>query len=628
MSAIAGFLEFQRSRPETADTRRDLSRMLDAIAASRVTDARSIWLEERAALGILLELHTPEDAFERQPLADERGRYICLGDLRLDNRRELGEALRIPYGDLVHTPDSALVLGAWLRWGEQCAERLLGDFAFVILDRESHTVFAARDHLGVRPFYFVRTPDRIVFASAIKGLLALPDVPRALDEEGFADYLVLLEVDLARTCWQDVRRLPAGHVLTVDGQGGVRLTRYWQPEQITEQRLSSDGAYTEALQEAVQRAVISRMRTVHRTGVMLSGGLDSSTVACFAADEAAARGERLLSVSSVLPAGWSGPEEDEAAWIAQVVQSRSNIDPEFVAEPELGVFSGLDDVLAINDQPFRDIFFYQSRAIIERAAGCGVRNMLGGFGGDFIVSSYGKGFLAGLLRSGRVATLAKELLARRRVMGTSPWALFRGQVLLPMLPELAQRLIKRRPGKGLASYLAGFPIDPGYARRSGLSDRLRQALEQPAPRSVRESDARSLASRTTADYFEYWSQLAAAVGVRQSEPLLDKSLLELCLSIPDEIKVRDGMTRCLIRRAGEGVVPEVIRHRTTKSAFDPLFEYRMRRDRAEVLTLRAGMEDPVESVPSLGADAAGAAPDRVTHFLLALVFLQRVASLR
>lgn len=591
MSAIAGFLHFN-ARPAAGE---DLVAMLDRMAAYRHADARSGWHGDVAALGLLLEHHTPEDLLERQPLPDPSGRFLLVGDLRLDNRDELAHVFRLSHKELAEIPDSGLVMRAWLRWRERAPEHLLGDFAFVVLDREARSLYCARDHVGVRPFYYIQTAHRFAFASAIKGLLALSDVPRVIDEQGFADFLVLLADDLQRTCWSGIKRLPAGHWLTLSGEGRVHLERYWRPENVREQRLGSDDAYTDALQEAMTRAVVPRMRSIHPHGVLLSGGLDSSTVACYAADEALKRGERLTAASSVLPDGWTGPERDEWEWIKLVADSRTNIDVVRVSAPGLGILDGLDEMLAINDQPFRDGFHYLTRALFESARQNGARNILGGYGGDHVVSSHGAGFLAELARTGKVLTLIRELKARKRP-GRSMVRHMVAQVLLPNLPASIQRGLDHVRNRRRTVW-DDFPLlDQDYLGRCGLEERLERRMRAARPNSVRAQEIESLELRTRSDALEYFAQLGAFLRIRHQCPLLDKDLIELSLSMPATIKVRSGLARCLIRRAGTGRVPDATVARIDKQAFDPIHGARVK---DQIGQMRSVLEAAHRSAPWL-----------------------------
>src|SRR4029077_18563520 len=133
---------------------------------------------------------TPESLHEKLPVASANGGFVITADARIDNRGELIAALGLSDRSGDQITDSALILGAYEKWGDASPERLLGDFAYVIWDRRQRSLFCARDHFGVRTFYYYHSPGRIfAFASEIKALLCLPDVPQRLNELHVGDYL-------------------------------------------------------------------------------------------------------------------------------------------------------------------------------------------------------------------------------------------------------------------------------------------------------------------------------------------------------------------------------------------------------------------------------------------------------
>src|SRR3989454_9825112 len=246
--------------------------------AHRGPDGAGVWSGGAVGLGHRLLHTTPESLREHLPLASGDGTLVLTADARIDNRGELLAAL----GRGVEATDAELILAAYERWGERCPEHLLGDFAFVIWDARRATLFCARDHFGVKPFYYYHAPGRLFcFASEIKGLLALAEVPRRLNETRVADYLVPLLEDKVITFYQDILRLPPAHRMTVTRQG-VRIEQYWALDPEREIRMKSDADYAAAFREIFTEAVRCRLRSAFPVGSMLSGGLDSSSIVCVA----------------------------------------------------------------------------------------------------------------------------------------------------------------------------------------------------------------------------------------------------------------------------------------------------------------------------------------------------------
>ena len=187
MTAIAGLWRFD-GRPDAAA---GCARMLAAQELyGRHHGAQ--WSNGSVALGRRLMRTLPEDAFDRQPLIGGEGRYVLVADVRLDNRDELAEILRIPSPQAQTLCDAAILLAAIERWDEACVEHLVGDYAFALWDGKRRRLFLARDPLGQRPLHYHRGHNFFAFASMPKGLHALPDVPYAADEERIAEFLALM----------------------------------------------------------------------------------------------------------------------------------------------------------------------------------------------------------------------------------------------------------------------------------------------------------------------------------------------------------------------------------------------------------------------------------------------------
>jgi asparagine synthase (glutamine-hydrolysing) len=122
--------------------------------------------------------------------------------------------------------DSELILAAYRKWGAECARHLLGDFAFAVWDGKKQELFCARDHVGVKPLYFFRSDEMFAFATEMKALLELPGVPREVNEERIAKYLMVAYDSHADTMFAHIERLPPAHTLRTSARG-VEIRRYW-----------------------------------------------------------------------------------------------------------------------------------------------------------------------------------------------------------------------------------------------------------------------------------------------------------------------------------------------------------------------------------------------------------------
>lgn len=576
MSGIAGILRLDGRPVDPVEP----DRMLDAIA-HRGGDARSTWSDGPVGLGAVVRWSVPGAERESMPLV--QGDLALVADARIDNRAELHDLLGVD----PELPDGQLILAAFRRWGDQCAKQLVGDFAFAIWDGSNGSLFCARDHMGVRPFVYHRAARTFAFASEPRALLALPEVPRRPSELMVAYSLVDVLEDRTLTFFDGVDRLPPANAMTLGRKD--RLPRpYWHPRRDVELRLSSDGEYEERFREAFREAVRCRLRSRGPVGSELSGGLDSSSVTCMAGD---LLGDQTL---TTVTAAFTGPRADESSYRRAVLDSGS-FRPIQLDEYELAPSGAAARSVQLQGEPFGSIGVLMELALYQLAARSGVRVLLDGFDGDTVVS-HGLGGLSELLRRGGIGMLNREVRAVSRRLGSTPWSVWRSQVLEPVAPEIVRRAYRRVRGGG-GNDLEDSLVNRRLAADLGLEHQVR-ALADPnrrSPRDAREEHARDLESGLNAVALEIRDRAAAAAGLDLRHPFFDLRLVELCLSLPSDQKLRDGWARSILRRSMAGLLPENVRSRTDKAGVSPVF----------VRSLVASEEQALRELIRSGGGAAG-----------------------
>ena len=305
MSALAGLWRLD-GRPDAA---RACVRML---AAQQVygPHASDHWDDGSLALGRALFRLLPEDVHDRQPLVSAGGDLVLVADVRLDNREDLAAALGLSPSDMARLCDAAVLLAAFERWGEACLDRLAGDYAFAVWDARRRRLLLARDPLGQRPLHYHRAGDLVAFASMPKGLHALPEIPRAPDQDRVVEFVALLPEFGSRTCFKGVERVEAGHLVAIDSSG-LTSRRHWSPER-RPILLKTPGDYEAELRHLVDQAVMARLRGASgAVGTHLSAGLDSSVVTATAAQLMRQSGGRVIAFTSV-PNAQYAPDVNEA----------------------------------------------------------------------------------------------------------------------------------------------------------------------------------------------------------------------------------------------------------------------------------------------------------------------------
>jgi asparagine synthase (glutamine-hydrolysing) len=493
------------------------------------------------------------------------GPLMAVADARLDNRAELASLLGLE--DAVS--DTQLILAAYRRWGEELPARLLGDFAFAIHDADRRRLFCARDCFGVRPFYYARQGEATRFASEPKALIAgLPEL-RRISEASIANFLVGQPPDGAATFYEGIDALPAAHWLIVE-PGRVELRRYWRIEP-TEPLQGKDLA--EQFRSIFTEAVRCRLDGGGAAGAMLSGGLDSSSIACTAAPiHIAETGKPLPTFSLVFD---RTPEWNERPYIEAAV-ARGGMDPRFIESGDHAPFEDFERILVEQDGPLLAPILPISREVHRRAAREGVKVLLDGHGGDEVVS-HGQGRLNELARGGRWLALWREVRAAADTYHGSPAATFAqyARYHRPM-PRIEALIRRARTLRGGPSEDSGIPawrrfVNPDLVSGTDLPARMREAASRRAdPLAAEKEQHLAILDDPLQSYaFTVLDRNAAAARIEPRYPFWDRRLVQFCLSLPPEQKLDGGWSRLILRRAMEGVLPPVIQWRRDKLDFAP-----------------------------------------------------------
>jgi asparagine synthase (glutamine-hydrolysing) len=515
--------------------------------------AEDVWSDEAVALGRRLWRRLPEDAFDRQPLVGGGGRFALVADLRLDNRVELEGELGVDAARAPTISDAALLLDAWERWGGDCVDHLVGDYAFAVWDRDRRELVLARDPFGARPLHYHRRPGFFAFASMPKGLQALPEIPTGPDEIQMLDFVALAPEAGSRSFFEGVERVEIGGMLTVTADA-ARSRRHWRPVR-KPIRLGSFEDYAEGLRRHLDQAVHARLRGAGPSvGAHLSAGLDSSAVTATAARLTAASGGRVVAFTAVPREGYAGPSPrwrfgDEGAFAAATASLHPNIEHVPVRVAGKSPLETLDRDFYLYDRPLLNLCNYTWLHEINRLAReRSLSVMLVGTNGNLGLSYDGLDLLPELAARGRLSAWLRAGAALKR-NGVLKWRgiVFRtvGQHLPGALWDWANKLRGVSDG-GVTYYSALNP-----ARKSEVERRRRAAGGRGG--QILRGRADTFQSRidnlTWTDPGNYIKGALAGWGLDVRDPTSDRRLIEFCLNVPLEIFLHGGMPRALARKA-------------------------------------------------------------------------------
>jgi asparagine synthase (glutamine-hydrolysing) len=574
LSGIVGI--YERSG---APVERGLLQALAHFLLFRGPDGRETWSQGAVGLGHTMLRTTRESQIEQQP-ASLDGKLWITADARIDCREELEKKLALQgYGSTGRAvTDSGLILRAYAAWGAECVQHLRGDFAFAIWDAHRKLLFCARDHFGVKPFYYSELGELFLFSNTLDCLRQHPGVSDELNDAAIGDFLLFgLNCDAATTTFRDIRRLPAAHAMTVSSDG-LRILRYWSAPTTGRIRYQRTEDYVEHFQILLQAAVTDRMR-VDRAGILLSGGLDSATVATTVRELAAGPGGttdlRAYTVvyESLIP--------DQDGLYAREVADFLNIPHQTIPIDRLQPFERWDEPGIGSPEPVDDPFFAglfdQFRTI---AADC--RVVFSGEGADNLMHFEMWPFARALMREGHWASLLRE---------TSRY-LSRRASIVPGLRRRALGLFGKDP---TAPVYPGW-LEPDFARRLNLQDRSREWSELPAerPHPILPKAHASLSLPHWSSMFELENAGVTRCAVEVRHPFLDLRIVNFMLALPPFPLF---FRKQLLRDAVAGRLPESVRtRRKTPLAGSPLVEH-LRKSRmawAEHLDWSAEMDAYVD----------------------------------
>ena len=511
------------------------------------------------------------------------GAPFVLADGRLDGRAELIDELRSAshrfesafLSRLETAHDADLIGAAHVVWGDDAPNHLVGDYAYLVWDPDRRRLLCVRDALGMRPLHMTWTPGRRAFilASEARMIAAHPDVPLQLDEIAAATHLAGRMPDDGRTILAGIRSLPPAHLLEVGPEISVDTwpRRYWNALSSRERWSDSPSTSADRLRTALECAIADRVGAEDQgpIGILLSGGLDSTSIGALAArrcDEIGGSAglvactyafDRLTECDETALAGLLATRHDfpmvridvEREWLLQDNEAfRPDLDSPFMAWPSV------------------------TRRVMRTLRERGASVLLTGHGGDNMVGGSPLAY-ASLLRRGRLDWIGQARNdARRR--GVSSALLIWSSAIRPLLPHSAAHAARRLTGRGPAWRPPPW-IDLGLVNRSGLGERTTSArgegrYKDPAVRAAR-AEALVLGSvgRAASDF----DRLAAPFGIAVRHPFLDRRVVEAVLSIPPEHHYNDGMTKSSLRRAMKADLPRVIVERIDKTSFSPYLDH-------------------------------------------------------
>jgi asparagine synthase (glutamine-hydrolysing) len=508
----------------------------------------------------------------------KKSTYRIVSDSKLYNSHELISLLNLT-GDNIE--DADVIVKAYEKWGKDCVKYFLGDFAFAIWNSEKEELFCARDHLGIKPFYYFFNDKSFVFCSDISSILAQEDLKFTVDEQYIADSISILNSEKYRTNYIEINKLPPASCMFLKNNK-LEINPYWELKtQETIQK--NDSEIIEDFKTLLFEAVKCRVEN-NSISTELSGGIDSSSITAIASQFS-----EVKTFSHVLPDHLLGkiyPLKDERTYINLLDDYCKIKDRYFISSENNSLLHAIKenvfDYKGITQQNF-GIF---SDQLYQQASKVNTSILLSGFGGDELVTSRSLGYLSELASNNQWKELKKDL-KNQKINSYRYFKTLLKYYLKIKVPFIYNLIAFNKDKSSFwIEKFENLAINKAFSKKLEIKERHLTFYKKSGNVSLQENAIERICHSHVSQRLEYCSLIARKYGIEYRYPLLDIRLIEFYQSMPSRLKAQDGIGRFAIRKAIEGIVPEKIQWRNDKSgATIPSVFMRMIHDKEQILEL-------------------------------------------
>jgi len=558
MCGIAGILEFGRDARANAAALREMCRVI----THRGPDDEGFYTDGVAGIG-MRRLSIVDVKGGHQPLSNEDGTLWIVFNGEIYNHLALREQLIALGHRYVTHSDTETVIHLFEEYGPDCVQHLRGMFAFAIWNRNTKTLFIARDRLGIKPLYYRLTAERLLFGSEIKVLFAHGGTRPEFNRATLPEYLAFGYLSGEETFYAGIQKLMPGHTMTIGPEGKADIRQYWDLDASKPHQSRDEQYYVQSYRELLEGAVQSHLMSDVPLGVFLSGGVDSSAVAALMTK---IRREPVETFS----VGYTEQTYSElpfARTVSEHIHSRHH--EVFVSEQDF--FGALPHLIWHEDEPIAwpsSISLY----FVARLARERVTVVLTGEGADETLAGYT-----------RYAFTLKNAALDRAYRGVVPSFLRRGlrnsvatsSLLGATMRRKLEHTFLAKDGNSWDSfYFDNFFSAFGGAEQAGLlTDTFaREAAPSSAYKNVlgywERSSGEMLQRLLYTDIKTYLVELlmkqdnmSMAASIESRVPFLDHVLVEFASRIPREVQIQGLAGKRILKKAVEDLLPHEILYR-------------------------------------------------------------------
>ncbi len=539
MCGITGIMYYEQREP----SHDSLKRMTDSIA-HRGPDDTGFWSEPSIGLGFR-RLSIIDINEGHQPLSNEDDTVWIVFNGEIYNYKYLRDQMKTRGHIFKTQTDTEVIVHLYEEYGESCVLHLRGMFGFVIWDRKKRQLFGARDHFGIKPFYYYSDKDQFVFGSEIKSILEAEGIQRAVEPDALMNYLTFQYVPEPMTMFKGISKLPPAHTLTINQNGHLEINRYWDPS--FEPINKPFEHYVEVIREKLKDSVIHHMQSDVKRGCFLSSGIDSTAIAAYM---------RSIEPIKTFSVGFEGPNNETTIALESAKVLGTDHYAKIITEKDF--FDVIPQVIWQQDEPVADpsaIALYH----VAQLAREHVTVVLSGEGADELFGGY---------------RIYREPLALKPVdwlpvpfkrwlhlmISILPDRLYGRNYLLRGTTPLEERFIGN--AKIFSEDLKADVLNMNKDRLLNYRNPLQIAGEFYDKSKHLDPVSRmqyiDLNLWLPGDILMKADKMTMSHSLELRVPFLDKELFELARSIPSSYRISQGTTKYIFRKAMEGIVPDFI----------------------------------------------------------------------
>ncbi|HRJ84268.1 MAG TPA: asparagine synthase (glutamine-hydrolyzing) [Ignavibacteria bacterium] len=544
MCGISGIFNFDGAPVNEAQLRE-----MNRVIHHRGPDGDGIYIEGNAGIGSTRLAIIDLREIANMPIYDTENRYVIVYNGEIFNYVELRNEL-LQKGHKFNTgSDTEVVLNAYKQWGEDCLHRLNGMWAFAIWDKTKKTLFCSRDRYGIKPLYFYKDDNKLIFGSEIKQILSC-GVDKTVNDETIYDYLVFHFIDhTENTFFKNITKVQAGHKFTIKNNE-FKLSRWYNLPEVNyirdEKNLYSD------LYDLLYDSVRLRLRSDVEVGSCLSGGLDSSAIVCIMHE--ILHNEGKPEIQKTFTACYDDPLIDERPYVEEVIK-QTNSTKYYLFPDVQGFRSDIDKMTYHQDEPYTGATVFAQWSVFKKIHEAGIKVVLDGQGSDEILLGYFSFFPFHLKRN----LLNPFKFISEYVNGVNTSNLGYN--------KFTQNLIYFNTGS--VRYRHVMKNSRAFVKNDFITAHNRRDLfnQMIAATGLEENRLSNLWNISLPSLLRYEDRNSMAFSVEARIPFLDHRLVEYIFRIPLNKLIHKGWTKFALRESLKGRIPEDIRMRKGKLAF-------------------------------------------------------------